>query len=210
MSSLAVDPSLEPVLPHGLRGGSCVALDGEAGQTSLLFSLLSHPLRSGSWAVLAGFEHLGYRSAHEYGVPLERLATISPASVSPVAWFTAVGVLIDSFDFVVLNVSHRATGGYRIRSTQVSKLMARARQRSSVVLVMNHVPVPEANTPPLSNLWPHTPDVVLRVHGTTWQGINCGHGVITATHAHVTVSGRRIHPAPLVHELAFAPTAIAS
>ncbi len=62
---LPVDPALAPILPHGLRRGSTVAV---TGSVSLVLALLGAASADGAWCALVGFPHISAEAAYEYGV----------------------------------------------------------------------------------------------------------------------------------------------
>ena len=147
----------------GLRRGATIAA---VGSTSLLLLLLTAAMRDGAWAAVVGRPDLGMVAAHEYGIPLDRLALVPDPGPD---WPTVVGALLDGVDLVAVNVAGGVLDG------TARSLQARARQRGAVL-------VP-------TSPWPAA-DVVLQATGRRWEGLGCGRGRLRRQHLQVTASGR--------------------
>jgi hypothetical protein len=169
---LPVVPELSGLLPsRGLRRGTTVAVaTGRAapasGGTSLLLALLAEASRSGSWCAVVGVPSLGALAAAESGIALDRLALVPNPGPD---WPTVVAALIDGVDLVVMAVPGP------ISASVTSRLVARARQRGSVL-----VPFGE---------WSGA-DVTLRVTDGHWEGVGAGHGRLRRREVTVLARGR--------------------
>jgi hypothetical protein len=163
-------PVLEPLqtlLPDGLRRGSTVAV-GDA--TSLALALIAGPSAEGSWAAAVGVSNLGLAAAAELGVALDRFVVITDPPRD--AWATVVATLVDALDVVLVRAR------YRIKGNDARRLIARARERGSVLVV-------------LGDGWPEAPDLAVTVTATEWHGIGDGHGHLQARRITVETGGRR-------------------
>ncbi len=169
---LPVVPELSGLLPgRGLRRGSTVAVaTGRAapasGGTSLLLALLAEASRSGSWCAVVGVPSLGALAAAESGIALDRLALVPNPGPD---WPTVVAALIDGVDLVVTAVPGP------IAASVTSRLVARARQRGSVLVPFGD--------------WSGA-DVTLRVTDGRWEGMGTGHGRLRRREVTVLARGR--------------------
>lgn len=168
---LPVAPELSGLLPsRGLRRGSTVAVAaGRAvagGGTSLMLALLSEASRSGSWCAVVGVPSLGAVAAAESGIVLERLALVPNPGPD---WPTVVAALIDGVDLVVTAVPGP------ISASVASRLVARARQRGSVLMPFGQ--------------WTGA-DVTLQVTHGRWEGLGAGHGRLRRREVTVLARGR--------------------
>jgi len=168
---LPVPAPLAPLFPGaGLQRGSLVGISGAGGLT-LLLALLAEPLAQGSWAAVVGLPSLGLEAAASMGVELRRVALVPHPGPS---WTTAVAVLLDALDLVVL----RPPG--HCRPGDARRLTARARERGATLLIAG-------GGPP----WPERPDLELVAEGGFWEGLGAGAGTLTRRPARVVLSGRR-------------------
>jgi hypothetical protein len=169
---LPVAPELSGLLPgRGLRRGSTVAVaTGSAapagGGTSLLLALLAEASRSGSWCAVVGVPSLGALAAAESGLALERLALVPNPGPE---WPTVVAALIDGVDLVVMAVPGA------ISASIASRLVARARQRGSVLVPFGD--------------WAGA-DVTLQVTAGRWEGLGTGHGRLRRREVTILARGR--------------------
>ena len=127
---LPVAAPFEALLPWaGLRRGGTVSVTaaGVGGGTSLALALVAEASRAGSWMAAVGLPSLGLVAADEAGVALERLVLV-PAP-ERAAWGWVVAALVDGFDLLLL---HAGRGG--VRSVDARKLVARARERGTVLV----------------------------------------------------------------------------
>jgi hypothetical protein len=173
---LPVGRELADLLPgRGLRRGSVVGVGsgatGSAGATSLLLSLVSAASAEGSWVGFVGLTDVGWVAAAEAGLSLERIAVVANPGGQ---WPMVAAALMDALDIVVLRPPARA----RVRRTDATRLLARARERGSVLIVMG-------------DAWPDAPDIRLSPRASTWTGLGAGHGVLVERALDVAVDGRR-------------------
>ena len=156
---------LQVVLPDGgLRRGSTVSV---VGSTSLALQLVAGPSTAGSWVAAVGVPSLGAVAASEAGVVLERLALVPRPGEQ---WATVVAALLDALDVVVVRPSHR------VRQADARKLVARARERGSVLVPLGP--------------WEGA-DVRLEVASTRWHGVGQGDGHLQGCRVEVVGTGRR-------------------
>ncbi len=170
--ALPVAAALTALCPDGLRRGSTVAVAGGAGSTSLALVLLAGPSAAGSWVAVAGVPTLGLAAAAGFGVVLGRLVVVSQPP--PPSCATVLSTLVDAFDIVL------ARPPQRVRAADARRLVARARERGSVLLVASG-----------DDRWPEPVDLRLTAVATTWEGLGDGHGHLRARRVTVQVSGRR-------------------
>ena len=169
---LPVVPELSGLLPgRGLRRGSTVAVAaGRAapvgGSTSLLLALLAEASRSGSWCAVVGLPSLGALAAQESGIALERLALVPDPGPD---WPTVIAALIDGVDVVVAAVPGQ------VAPTIADRLVARARQRGSVLMPFGQ--------------WPGA-DVTLQVTAARWEGLSAGRGRLRRREVTILARGR--------------------
>jgi hypothetical protein len=168
--SLPVAPALRPLLPGGFlrRGGTVSVLGARAGTgaTSLLLALVATASTAGSWCAAVGLPRLGLVAAAEAGVAVERFALVpSPGS----EWAGVVAALLDGVDIVAV-----ATPG-PVPAPVANRLVARARQRGSVLVSIGS--------------WPGA-EVSLEVVGSTWHGLGQGRGRLRGREVEVVAHGR--------------------
>jgi hypothetical protein len=174
-------PALGSLVPwEGLARGVTVACDG-IGATSLTLSLAAAATTSGAWAAAVGLPHLGLVAAGELGIDLRRLALVDV--VAPDRWAEVVGALVGAFDLVLLGPTHR------VRPADARRLVARARERGTTLLLA----APRA--------WPDAPDLRLEVTRSIWQGLGQGHGRLRARRVRVEATGRRRAARPRAADL---------
>lgn len=159
---LPVAPQLRPLLP-GLRRGSSVAVD--AG-TSVVLALLAEASAGGAWSAVVGLPDLGLRAAAEAGVALERLALVPWPGPE---WTTVVAALLDGVEVVVV-----APPG-PVPDRTASRLVARARQRGSVLVARGR--------------WPGA-ELTLTAGPGEWSGLGRGHGRLRYRDLEITARGR--------------------
>jgi hypothetical protein len=83
-----------------------------------------------------------------------------------------MATLVDALDVVLVRVRRR------VRSNDARRLVARARERGSVLVV-------------LGDSWPEAPDVRLSITRAEWEGIGDGFGHLRARRVQVEAVGRR-------------------
>jgi len=137
-----------------------------SGGTSLLLALLAAASRSGSWCAVVGVPALGVLAAAESGIVLERLALVPHPGPE---WPTVVAALIDGVDVVVIAVPGP------VSASIASRLVARARQRGSVLMPFGR--------------WAGA-DVTLQVRHGRWEGLGAGRGRLRRREVTITARGR--------------------
>lgn len=169
---LPVVPELSGLLPgRGLRRGSTVAVAAgrsapAGGSTSLLLALLAEASRSGSWCAVVGIPSLGALAAQESGIDLDRLALVPDPGPD---WPTVIAALIDGVDVVVTAIPGQ------VAPTIADRLVARARQRGSVLMPFGP--------------WPGA-DVTLQVTASRWEGLSLGRGRLRRREVTILARGR--------------------
>jgi hypothetical protein len=169
---LEVPGALGALFEGGVRRGSTLVINSSAGGVSLALALVGAATVEGAWAAAVGLPSLGLRAADELGVTLERLALV-PAPGD--RWPAVVAALLDGVDLLLLGLPGRA------RSADARRLVARTRERGTVLVVLE----------PSGSRWPEAPDLRLSVASARWDGLGCGHGHLRRRRLDVVVSGRR-------------------
>jgi hypothetical protein len=178
--TLPLVEGLEPLFPDGsLTRGITVGVSGP-GMTSLAFALAVEASRRGSWTVLVGVNDAGLVAAAELGLALERVAVVTDPP--PAQWGAVVAALVGAFDILL------CVAPPRLRAGDARRLMARARERGSVLVAL----APAGRRAGAAS-WPERPDVELVAHPSTWQGLGPGHGHLTQRAVRVETTGRRAH-----------------
>lgn len=161
--AFALDEALAPVLPHGLRRGQVIAVEGS---TSLLLALVARASREGAWAAMVGMPHAGVLAAARRGIDLGRLALIPHPGAQASA---ALGACIDGMDIVMVGQ------GMVLSDADRRRLSARAKERGCVMVV--------------AGMWPGA-HVVLTVERARWRGIGTGEGRLRERGVTVAIGGR--------------------
>lgn len=176
---LPILPALEPLIPGaGLRRGSTLSIDGPAA-TSLALATAAAASQEGAWVAAVGFPSIGLLAAAELGVALERFVLVASPDTDPgpdnetAVWSAAVAALVDAFEIVLVQATHRIGG------RDGRRLVARTRERDGVLVQVG------------SRSWPEGADVTLEVADATWEGLGEGHGHLRARRVTVTAGGRR-------------------
>lgn len=162
---------LQPLLADGgLRRGTTVTVEG-VGATSLALALGAAATTAGSWAAAVGLPSLGWLGAGELGLALERVVVVSPP---PAAWATVVAALLDAVDLVWAGLPPR------VRAGDARRLVARARERGSVLVPLGG-----------GAGWPSPAPVRLAVGSPAWTGpAGAGAGRLEARRVEVVATGR--------------------
>jgi hypothetical protein len=168
------------LFPDGsLRRGSIIVisgLDGTGGSVSLALALTAAASGTGSWCALVGMAGLGAVAAQDIGVDLTRLAVIPRPGA---AWPEVVAALAGGVDLVVLHPP------FRPRPTMAAKVMARVRERRSVLMVVAG-----------RSGWPEPPDIHLSIDSMRWDGAGAGEGYLQRRLVSVSATGRRAATRP--------------
>lgn len=147
--SLPVLPSLNRLLPGGLRPGAVYSVQGSM---SLAMALLAGPSRDGAWCGVAGLPDFGVEAAAGFGIALDRLVLVPDPGAS---WSPVIAAMADVLSVVL------ARAPERVAPAEAARLGARLRERSAVLLVLGP--------------WPQS-EAVLHVNGYEWAGLGQGHG----------------------------------
>lgn len=163
--ALPVPPELRPLLPGGaLRPGGTTVV---RGSLHLALALISAASAAGAWCGVVGLPRLGLEAVQELGIALDRLVLVpDPASHTTVIVSTLSEVLK-----VVLLSPH-----VRMSPSEVERLGARLRDHGSTLIALD--------------TWPRA-DCTLRVTGSRWEGLGCGHGMLNAREMSVRSEDRR-------------------
>jgi hypothetical protein len=161
----------------GIRRGSTVAVDPASGGLSLALSLAAEVTGDGSWVAVVGLPSLGVVAAAELGVRLDRLALVHHPGDQ---WPAVVASLLDGVDLLLLRTPTRA------RAADARRLAARARERGTVMMVLDRDGSGRAG-----QRWPESPDLRLAVVRSVWGGLGEGYGHLEARQMEVVLTGRR-------------------
>jgi hypothetical protein len=186
--SLAGDQGLpllgafEPLVPGaGLRRGSTVGVDalpGVTGATSLALALAAGASQNGSWVAAVGLGSLGLVAAAELGVALERLVLVADPGRDRggerTGWPSVVAALVDGFDVVLVG----AEAGARLRAADARRLVARVRERGTVLVGVG-AELPGERSP-----------LRLTLAAASWSGLGEGWGHLRGRRVTVEASGR--------------------
>jgi hypothetical protein len=171
---LPVEGPLRELLPGGgIRRGATVTVDGAvgAGLTSVTFALAASATSTGEWAaVIDPYGTLGARAAEAAGVELERCAVIRRCPAD--RWSTVVAALLDGVALVV------ATVPLRVRVGDTRRLIARARERASILVAVGQ--------------WPAEASLRLYAEASSWRGLGDGSGLLDARDLHVRVEAKDV------------------
>jgi len=171
-------PELAALIPGGcLRPGSTVGVSGDTGRTSLLFQLLAGPMAQGRWAGVIGMPELCAQSGVEHGVPLNHLALIPDPGNH---WLDVTAALLDSVELVVLRLPLSTGSKASCRPSDARRLLARARQRHSILIIVDPTG------------WPEQPDLLFSAKAVRWYGVSDGYGALRSQTITVQASGRRL------------------
>jgi hypothetical protein len=179
---LPVLPAFEVLLPaSGLRRGTTVAVDarpGVAGTTSLALALAAGASQSGSWVAAVGLGSLGLVAAAELGVAFERLVLVADPGRERAGWASVVAALVDGFDVVLVAAGRGPGAGHVPRAGDARRLVARVRERGSVLVAVGGE-LPGERSP-----------LRLTVTAASWQGLGDGWGHLQGRRVTVEASGR--------------------
>lgn len=175
---LPAGPLLSDWLPFGgLQRGTTSVIGAPgvkaAGTTTLALELLASASATGRWCGVVGFPDLGLSAARERGVALDRLLLV-PFPGDGVREKQVLATLFDALE-AVLFVPDR-----RVSLADARKLVTRARERGSTLLVLDR-----------HDAWGEGPaDLRCRVLSSRWEGLAGGHGGLKRRVLEVEVSGR--------------------
>jgi hypothetical protein len=173
--TIDVDPALQTLLPRGTfqRGTTTVLIGPEgSGATSLGISLMAHASSIGHWCGVVGAQDPGVAAMKELGLDVRRVIFVPHPRAG---WADAAAELLDGVDVLLLCPPRNVPFG------AARRLMARAKERRSVLLVRTTTPTQ----------WPIVPEMTMSLTTSSWQGVGHGDGYLTARRVLVTVHGRR-------------------
>ena len=162
--ALDTSPTVAGLLPGGaLRTGVAYSIEGS---TSLAMALMAGPSAAGAWCGVVGVPSFGTEAAAAAGIDLDRLALVPYPGDQ---WLPVTAALADVLTVVLVRPPLTPSDG------NVSRLMARLRERGSTLIVLGRWPGSEAR---------------LEVTGSAWGGLGDGHGHLTQRTVTVGVTGR--------------------
>jgi len=171
---LPVAPTLQALLPEaGLRRGSTICIEAvgaNAGALTLAASLVTATVTAGSWCAVVDVPEFGVAAAHSYGLDLNRCVFVPSVETDAATWASVVAAFLDACDVVITRVPRRA------HSSLARRLMARARERKSVLVAVD--------------AWPEVADVHLSIDHVTWCGLGEGWGHLQGRQLRVAIGGR--------------------
>ncbi|MGH9155172.1 MAG: hypothetical protein ACRD1K_04840 [Acidimicrobiales bacterium] len=178
---LRVAEPFEALLAGGLQRGTVVAVEGRAS-TSVALALAAGASSAGSWCGVVGRPALGVVAAADLGCDLARLVIVPEVSSGGRAgsWPWVVATLLEALDVVL---AWPPGGG--VRAADARRLAVRARERGSVLVVVQPAEVTAGETS-----WPIAADLRLGVTGSRWVGVDAGHGHLQARSLQVSAHGR--------------------
>jgi hypothetical protein len=162
---LPVRSDLASLLPLGGFRRGTVAQIAHGG---LLYAALGEAMAEGAWAVFVGAPSLGLAAAFDHGISAERLAIV--ATPPPDQCASVIAALVDAVDLVVIGST------IVLRAADARRLSARLRERNGVLISMG--------------VWPDAAEVTLEVMGSSFAGIDRGHGHLQGWSLEVQVGGR--------------------
>jgi hypothetical protein len=181
---IPVPGALGSLLPAaGVQRGTVVAMDGAlgAGVTSIALELAAAATNGGEWAAMLDPDAtLGGLAAGEAGIALERFAVVR--AVPATRWATVVAALLDGVTMVVATVPRH------VRVGDARRLVARARERSAVLVAVG--------------AWPAEAALRLHADGVGWSVPVEGPALLGDHTYRVSVSGRGVVPHEPVEVLA--------
>lgn len=148
-----------------LRTGASYAVD----RPVLAMALMAGPSAAGSWSAVVGVDDFGIEAAAELGVDLEHTILVTDPGD---AWLEVTAALVDVLPVVVA----RPPG--KVNQHQASRLAARLRKRSAMLIAVGN--------------WPQA-EVRLRVCESSWTGIRRGSGRLTGHRVLVSAESHGRH-----------------
>jgi len=169
--TIPIDPALSAMVPGGAfqRGTTTVLVGGQgSGATSLGIALMGHASSLGHWCGAVGLKDPGIAAMMELGLDVRRVVFVPHPRAM---WADAVAELLDGVDLLFVCPPSRVPHG------AARRLMARAKERKSVLLVRTND----------TRQWPVPPEATIVLERSSWQGAGQGDGRLAARR--VTVSG---------------------
>lgn len=160
----------------GVQRGSTIAVGGApgSGSTTVALTLAAAATSAGEWAAIVDPADslargtIGARAAAEAGVELDRLAVVRCSSAD--RWGAVVAALLDGITLVVAAVPPR------LRRGDARRLVARARERSAVLVALGD--------------WPVEATVRMHTGPGIWRGLGAGNGLLEARDLNVSVEAK--------------------
>lgn len=188
---IPVPGALGALLPAaGLQRGTVVAMEGDLGSgvTSITLELAAAATRVGEWAAMVDPDDtLGGLAAGEAGIALDRFAVVR--AVPAARWATVVAALLDGVTMVVAAIPRH------VRMGDAHRLVARARERSAVLVAVGSWPAEAALRLRAEGLPCHA-------DGVRWSTPAGGPALLGERTFRVSVSGRGVVPRAPVEVLA--------
>jgi hypothetical protein len=184
------------------------AAPGVTGATSLALALAAGASQAGSWVAAVGLGSLGLVAAAELGVALDRLVLVADPGRERTGWASVVAAMVDGFDVVLVaaggpdgsgghggpggrgaggrvgpdgaggSPGGAGTGGGRLRASDARRLVARVRERGSVLVAVG------------GDLPGERSSLRLAVTASSWEGLGEGWGYLRARRVVVEAEGR--------------------
>ncbi|MBO9522863.1 MAG: hypothetical protein J7518_15120 [Nocardioidaceae bacterium] len=168
---VATHPAFDGLLD--LRTGGAYEVDS----AGLALALLAQPSREGAWVAVVGVRDFGVEAAAELGVDLSRTVLVPDPGEH---WLEATAALVDVVTMVVLRPPPDVT------AKTASRIAARLRKRSSVLVSWGRWPGSEAR---------------LSVESSAWTGLDRGHGRLARRRMVVAVARGSAPPQQVELEL---------
>lgn len=143
---VATHPALADLVQ--LRTGGAYEVDS----AGLAMALLAPPSQEGSWSAVVGADDFGVEAAEEMGIDLTRTVLVPDPGEH---WLEATAALVDVVTMVLLKPP------VVVGERTASRIAARLRKRSAVLLVQGRWPGSEAR---------------LEIEQSVWSGADHGHG----------------------------------
>ena len=146
-------------------------------------------VRDGSFLAIVAPESFGLAACLDFDIPLRRVVqfVLGPSEGSTGSdhskWAQAVAAIVEGFDMVVL------ADRRRVGTSQARQLVARNRERGSVLMRIG------------GPSWPDAADLRFDVTAPEWAGLGQGHGHLQERRVAVQVAGRRYHGRARSHDL---------
>lgn len=159
-------PRVPVATPAALAGLVQLRTGGayEVDSATLAMALLAPPSAEGAWCAVVGSRDFGIEAAAEMGVDLTRTVLVPEPGEH---WLEATAALLDVVTMVVLQPPTAVT------ERTASRIAARLRKRSSVLVVRGRWPGSEAR---------------LDLESSAWEGVGRGHGRLTGRRILVSVT----------------------
>lgn len=190
---LPLPAAVASIAPGGLARGSVVVVSGPvgAGATSLALQFAAAATVAGEWAAVVDPDgSLGGLTLLAAGVAPERCAVVR--SVDPARWVAVVGILLDGITSVI------ATPPAHLRAADARRLVARARERRSILTLLAW------DTGRGATVWPAETTLRCTVETVAWHGLHPGGGLLDHRDLTVSTDGRGRHGRPAHHALQLA------